>query len=195
MNISKLIGSIKDTKWKHLSIQGSSRGNTSFLVHFFKEILIGEDELNMKNINRLIGDTPSVLYLRSEQVSMEKKKVEAIYSYADVNIIADPEIFNYRDVLRYLENRHYDYLIIDEVRQKYDTANNFQKFSEVLEYASSRGMKVITSVTNNRQQGLDYLVTQADISLEVSSDLGTNMYSVTLDNRKAYTSNSFTIAM
>jgi hypothetical protein len=195
VNIASLTEFFKDNDWKYVSIKGSPFGNTSFLMHFIKNVLIGKAAFDSQKINRLLDEQPKILYLRPTDANNADKKLLAdVTSVSLVEYIANEDAFNYRDVLRYLHNRRYTYLIIDEVRLKYDD-NRFDKFSEILSYAESAGIKVIVSVTDSRAQNLDYMCAKADIMFDVTSYLTESIYEVMVEDIAARKYQSYTLPM
>lgn len=195
MNITHFIEDFKDADWNYLFVNGSRLGNTSFLARFMKMVLIGEEAFEDKKINRLLDEQAKILYLRSQEPNVADKKIlKELSSVALIEYISSEDIFNYREVLRYLHNRRYTYLIIDEVRQKYSD-KRFEKFNEIISYAESQGIKLITSVTEDRQQKLDYCHSQADIVFEVDTLLSMGVYEIIVEDVKNYKTKTYTLTM
>lgn len=189
MNEKKFYEDFKKMDWNFLIIEGSRIGNTSFLLSFIESILFGEDDINFEFINRLLGDQKSIFYLRTEPFKETDKKsqnvINSLMKLSTFETVFNEDAFEYRNLIRLLQNRTYTHLIIDDVRKEYeDNDKRFLKFSEVLSFCSSMNIKVITSVTENRLKKMDYQYGAADVILRVSHDIIQNLYFIDVENKK-----------
>lgn len=175
----------KNKKWNYLIIEGSVLGNSSFLLTFIDEILFNENERKGILLKRLISGEENILYVRSESF-LEKDTVSSllISSIEKVSLIEkifNKEAFDYRNIIRMLQNRRYSYLIMDDIRK--DDSDRFEKFNEVLDLCRREGIKVITSVTDNRQLKSDYFYYEADLIINVNYMLLERLYSIEIQDK------------
>lgn len=174
---------IKTDPWKYLLMSGSQLGNTSFLVNFVKNIILGEEAAEFSRLDRMIGIESKILYIRSEAPKVsEKASLEKITKMAFIEYIESPEIFNYRTIIQYLQNRNYTYLIVDDPRQDYAEQNAMDNFPEVLNFCDGK-IKVISSLVSNRQK-IDYAYHEADLIFDIEANLTTGYYEVNVEDEK-----------
>lgn len=186
MTEKALLADFKDKKWNYMVIEGSPLGNTSFLLLFLKNILLGDKTKSGSKFDRLLDSQIRILYLRPEDIGSSDKlsraSMDGISELAQVETIYNEDVFEYRNILRTLQNRQYTHLVIDEVRKKYED-NRMEKFSEIISYCEQSNIKLLVSTTDNRMQKLDYLAYSADLIFNVTPHIIQNIYSMEIEDR------------
>ena len=183
MNEKRFIEFFQQNDWQYLLVEGSSLGNTSFLTQFIKVVLLAEITKEANELDKLLDEQLKILYFRPESVdSREKDKLNKMANLSLLEFIDDEEVFDAKSIIKYIQNRPYNYLILDDNRKKYDESP-FKMFNELLTFCEDKQTKVIVSVTDNRQQKMDYRYHDADLILNVKPYILDNNYAIDLEQR------------
>lgn len=198
MNGKSLLEDFKNKSWNYMFVEGSPLGNTSFLLLFLKNIILGEKTADGGLIDRLLDDQIQVMYLRTEDIpnndKISKSVIKDIESLSLIETIFNEDAFEYRNILRTLQNRKYTHLIIDDVRKKYED-NRMEKFMEVLHYCKQSKIKLIVSATDIPHQKLDYLYYDADLIFNVTPYIMQNVYSIEIEDKKSASYKKYALTM
>jgi len=198
MNEKSLIEDFNKKTWNYMFVEGSPLGNTSFLLLFLKNIILGEKTIEGKIIDRLLDNQIQVMYLRTEEFPNNDKisefVIKDIESLSLIETLFNEDAFEYRNILKILQNRKYTHLIIDDIRKKYED-NRMEKFMEVLHYCKQSKTKLIVSTTDIPHQKLDYLYYDADLIFKVTPYIMENVYSIGIEDKKSASYKKYALTM